>query len=172
MKINISYGKIAVLLLCIFSFIETGCVNYIKVHSGSIVLPEGRVPLVDGEIKDGVLQTNDLRMEYLLKGSDEEFTFSGQISFVGGITNSYSLLRSFFIRMSFLDEKGKVLSSVDITPLLRTLSGIPDIIECKSSGKRPAGSTAVAFNYYGILMENTKSMGRGEREVFYMPFER
>jgi len=160
-----------VLLICGLLFF-TGCVNYLRPELGAVARVDARVSLVDDQISSAVLKTKDLELEYALSSDGETFEISGKLIFDRSITASYPMLRRFVMRVNFLDATGAVIESASIAPNINTHSEVPDVIQLRSSGIKPPGATAIAFNYFGTFSSATLRSGGDESwEAFYMPFD-
>jgi hypothetical protein len=75
--------------------------------------------------------------------------------------------------MNFLDEGGRVVETVDITPLINSFGGVPDKTRLRHSSVKPDGTSSIAFNYYGVFRSTSSDEGGGGAtwEIFYFPFE-
>ncbi len=161
-----------VLLICIGLLFFSGCVNYLRPELGTVARVDARVPLVDDQVSDAVLKTKDLQLEYTFSGDGETFEISGKLLFDRSITASYPMLRRFVMRVNFLDARGVVIESVSIAPNINTHNEVPDVIQLRSSGIKPPGVAAIAFNYFGTFSSATLRSGGDESwEAFYMPFD-
>ncbi len=69
------------------------------------------------EKQDGILATNDLILKYTLSESDNGARLTGELVFDRSLTNSFPMIKTFFLKMNWLDVDGHVLQSIDITPL-------------------------------------------------------
>lgn len=159
-------------VICLLMLLSVGaCKNFIKPELGAIAHEDARFLLDDGEISDGLLQTRQLQLEYRLTSSDDGFTISGTMTMDPSIYNSFPLAKRFFLKINFLDEEGRVLSTSDISPLFNTSSYISESLQVQRSGFRPPGSTAVAFNYFGSFSGEYTHVKGDSWEVFYFPFD-
>lgn len=73
--------------------------------------------------------------------------------------------------MSFLDGEGRVLETVDITPLFSYFGQAPDDLKINFAGAKPATAAAIAFNYYGAFKGSAEEMGGDSWDIFYFPFD-
>ena len=62
--------------------------------------------------------TNNLDMTYSIAESGNTFNLSGQLSFQDSLTNSFPVVENFILKMNFLDDNGKVLETIDISPMV------------------------------------------------------
>ena len=66
--------------------------------------------------------------------------------------------------MSFLDGKGRVLETINITPpMINTYTGVEEQIPVKASCPKPAGASAIAFNYFGVFRSRDADEAGGRR---------
>jgi hypothetical protein len=74
--------------------------------------------------------------------------------------------------MSFLDGEGRVLETVDISPLISSFGFEPDPeFVVKRSSLKPMGSRSIVFNYYGEFMGNDPEARGDSWDIFYFPFD-
>ena len=149
-----------------------GCASYLKPEIGVTAQPEARVELVAEGVQNAAWTSKDLTLTYSYAVSGNIFNFSGSLSFDRSLTNSFSSIKTFSLKMSFLDKDGRVLESVDITPLFRYLGDIPGTLPVRVSALQPAEAAGIAFNYFGIFRSgNHEEMGGDGWEIFYFPFD-
>ena len=133
----------------------SGCARFIVPEIGSIAQEDSRVPYEVNENVNGVLDTNDLQLEYTLAESDRGARFTGELIFDRSLTDSFPVIQTFFLKMSWLGADGSVLQTVDISPFYRYLGNAPHRLKINKEIDTVAGSRFVSFNYYGVF--------RGER---------
>jgi len=150
-----------------------GCANFIKPEIGAIARPEARIDLVAAGVQNAAWTTRDLTLTYSYAESDNTFNLSGSLSFDSSLTNSFAFVKTFFLKMSFLDQEGRVIETINITPLISYFVTIPDEIRLRRvSHPKPAGTTAIAFNYFGVFKNgNHEEMGGDGWEIFYFPYD-
>lgn len=75
--------------------------------------------------------------------------------------------------MSFLDDQGRVLETMNITPLIGVSRAVPREVPVRASTTRPAGASAIAFNYFGVFASagNTREGSARQWNMFYFPFD-
>jgi len=159
--------KVLLLFFALVLLLLSGCVHFLRPELGAIARPEARIDLA----RNGVLQTKDLQLDYSFTKSGNTLNLAGNIAINRSVTDSFEALIRLSVEMNFLDDKGRVLGSVNITPLYGAYGLVPDRLPIKASAIEPAGTVAVAFNYFGEL-KSTGDERDGERwEIFYFPFE-
>lgn len=165
--------KVLRVLFLITVLFLPGCANFIKPEIGAIARPEARIELVAEGVQNAAWTTRDLTLAYSYAESGNTFNLSGSLSFDVSLTNSFAFVKTFFLKMSFLDQEGRVLETINMTPLISYFVTIPDEIPLKRvSHPKPAGATAVAFNYFGVFKNgNHEEMGGDGWEIFYFPFD-
>lgn len=160
-------NKVPLLLLLLVLLFLPGCVSFLRPDLGAIARPEARID----PVRNGVLQTRDLQLDYSFTKSGNTLNLAGNIAINRSVTDSFDTLIRLSVEMNFLDDKGRVLGSVNITPLYGAYDMVPDRLPIKASAIEPPGTVAVAFNYFGEL-KSTGDERDGDRwEIFYYPFE-
>lgn len=159
--------KINVLLILLLAFALLGCKSYLVPELGIIAKPEARIAFVDGK---NIFSTKDVALEYTLVTGEETLSFTGQLRFDRSLTDSFSVAQSFFIRINYLDGQGRVMESIDITPLIPTRSQVIDPIRVSQRLPKMAGVENVAFNYFGVFRANTRDISENW-SILYFPFE-
>lgn len=163
--------KVLLVLMGLGFLFLSGCANYLTPPPGSIARPDDRVKLVKDGVYDGDLSTNNLNMTYSIAESGNTFNLSGQLSFQDSLTNSFPVVENFILKMNFLDGDGKVLETIDISPMV-DFTIASSQIPIKASGSRPAAASAIAFNFFGQFRENGVGARGGSTEIFYFPFNK
>lgn len=163
------------LLVCMWFFVLflSGCANLMKPEIGAMVRPDVRVNLKAGGVQSATLDTKDLVLTYSYSEAGDTFNLSGNLTFDRSLTASFSVVRRFFLKMSFLDNEGRVLETVDITPVMNSFSAVPDNIKIEASMTKPAGSSAIAFNYFGEFRGtgNGEDVGGSQWVIAYFPYD-
>ena len=166
------YPKTKYLLLVILCGVLflAGCANYLKPEIGAIANRK----LVSTWSQRGYKVLPGKQRSHLVysyTGSGPVFNFSGGLSFDSSLTNTFPSIKTFELKMSFLDKDGRVLQTTDITPLYKYLGSIPDELQVQTSTVKPAEAVGIAFNYFGIFRAgNHEDMGGDGWEIFYFPF--
>ncbi len=159
--------RICTMMMCLGLLLSSGCANFLKPEIGAVARKEARINLAD--IPAGTFETGDLRIVYSLTQKDDICTLSGKIVFDRSLSDSFPKIAKFFLYLSYLDDAGKVIETVDITPVINTFGAAPDSLPLKMSRVRPPGSKAFAFHYYGEFQTNPLSDG-GQWEIHHFPF--
>lgn len=163
--------KVFSVVLCLGMLFLSGCANFLKPEMGAIARPEARIALTENGVQDALWQTKDMVLSYSIAQSDSAFKLSGELVFDRSLTDSFPVIKKFIFKMSFLDGEGRVLETVDITPLFSSFGYAPDELTIKFSGVRPAAAIAIAFNYYGAFKGSDVEMGGATWDIFYFPFD-
>lgn len=165
-------AKVLFILVWLCVLCLSGCANYLKPEIGAIAQEEARIELVEGGVQDALWDTRDLALTYSYSESGNAFNFHGTLVFDRSLSDSFKVKRRFNLKMNFLDREGRVLETIDISPLISSVNELANQdIKIKKSLVRPAGASSIAFNYYGEFRGNDpKTLGDGW-EVFYFPFD-
>ncbi len=163
--------KFVLIVLSLSVLLLAGCANYLKPEIGAIAQPEARIELVAKGVQNAAWQSKDLTLDYSYTESGNTFNFSGSLSFDSSLTNSFSSVKTFFLKMNFLDKDGRVLETTDITPLISRFGALPDALPVQVSASKPTEAAGIAFNYYGVFTNGSQdNMGGDGWEIFYFPF--
>jgi hypothetical protein len=160
----------SVVLWCSVVFLS-GCATFLKPEAGAIARQEARIDLTEKSVQEDLWKTKDLQLAYSITKSDSTFNFRGELVFDQSLTYSFGTIERFSLKMSFLDGEGRVLETVDITPMYAAFGSVPDRLSIKASGAEPAGAAAIAFNYFGLFKGDNNEMGGSDWQIFYFPFE-
>ncbi len=161
--------KVLLVLVWLSVLSLSGCANYLTPQTGAIARPDDRFDLVKDGVYDGDLNTNNLSMTYSIAESGNTFNLSGVLSFSDSLTNSFPVVENFVLKMNFLDSDGKVLKTIDISPMV-DFNMVPSQVPIKASGSTPATATAIAFNFFGQFRGTVDEAGANSTEIFYFPF--
>jgi hypothetical protein len=155
------------------SILFSGCANFIKPEIGAVARQDARIDLTGDDVQNGVFSTSDLVLAYSISESGDMFNISGELSFAQSVTYSFGIIKRFILKMNFLDEEGRVIETVDITPLIHAFGSVPDKTRIKRSSIRPSDASSIAFNYYGAFKGNSNDEGGGGAtwDIFYFPFD-
>lgn len=162
-------ATILVVLLCLGMLASAGCANFLKPETGAIARPEARIPLPERGGQEQTFSAGDLTIVYSLSGANQPFTLTGTLVFAQSLVYSFPIVSKFFLKMSFLDDQGRVLETTDITPVFGSM-GVPDKLDLRVTRVAPPGSRAIAFNYFGVFHSNSLEPG-DTWEIYYFPFD-
>jgi len=149
----------------------TGCAFSLFPQPGAVAQKDSQIALLEGNDQSGTIETDDLQLNYVLAMTNGDYSLTGTVVIKPSITMSFDRVKSLFIKMSFLDDSGAVLQTVDVTPLVSTHNATPEKLQLNSSGALPAGAKAVAFSWYGSFYSGMVDMS-GSWEIHYFPFTR
>lgn len=153
--------------LCCLLF--AGCSRFIVPEIGAIAQEESRIVYQGDGKYAGVLKTKDLQFDYVLLATDSSARLTGELVFDRSLTDSYPVVKTFFLKMSWLDGDGSVLKTVDISPLQGYLSSVPDQLNIDKKIDTVPGSRFVIFNYYGVFRGEKPDVSE-EWAIFFFPF--
>jgi hypothetical protein len=161
-------------LLSLGVLLLSGCTNFLTPEIGVTARQDARIDLVEGGVQNGALNTDDVNLTYSFSESGNMFNLAGVLSFTSSLTNSFPMVKRFFLKMSFLDGEGRVLETINITPaMLNTYTGVEQQIPVTASCPKPAGASAIVFNYFGVFrgMASNDDGPQSDWNIFYFPFE-
>jgi hypothetical protein len=162
--------KTQILIMIFLScLLATGCTRFIVPEIGAIAQEESRIPYKAGEKLDGILDTKDITFEYTLSESDNGVRLTGELVFDRSLTDSFPMVKTFFLKMNWLDVDGLVLQTIDITPLYSYLSVVPNKMGMSKQIETVPGSRFINFNYYGVFRGEKPDVSE-EWDIFLFPF--
>jgi len=158
--------------MCYCILLLHGCANFIKPDIGAIARQEARIDLVEGGVQDAIWNTQDLELTYSYSEVDNNFSLSGKLVFDRSLTDSFRLTKRFVLKMSFVDVEGRVLETVDISPVVSSYGFEPDPdFFVKRSSLKPIGTRSIVFNYFGEFMGNDPEARGDSWYISYFPFD-
>jgi hypothetical protein len=161
--------RMGTLMVCLGLMCWSGCANFLKPEMGAVARKEARIVLA-GDIPAGTWETPDLHLAYTFAQQGESFTFTGDIRIDRSVSDSYPAVVKFSFYLSFLDDRGKVIETVDISPVVNTFGAIPNSLEVRLSRLRPPGSSAIVFHYYGVFRGPSHD-SVGQWDIYHFPFD-
>lgn len=163
--------RIFTVFVCLAVLFWAGCANFIVPERGAIAREDSRIALPDDGVQESLWEGKDLLLTYSITGTGDDLMFSGHLVLDRSITDSFGIVRSFFVKMSFLDGDGHVLETVDITPVFASQGAVPEKMIIKRSLVRPAGSKAIVYSYYGVFVGNYEESGGTQWTILAFPFD-
>lgn len=160
--------RLSTLTLCLGIMLWSGCSTFLQPEVGAVAYKEARIALA-GDMTARVWGTGDLIFKYSLEQKGEAFTVSGQIAFADSLTYSYPQVANFFFYLSFLDDGGKVIETVDLSPVVNTFGAVSGSIPVRRSCVLPPGANAIAFNYQGRFIDGQRD-SNGSWDIYHFPF--
>jgi hypothetical protein len=151
-----------VLATVIFSLV--GCAfNYI----GRTVLEEDRIVLNEGS-HAGVWSALDVRVPYRYALQGNNLRISGAVEFESRITFNFTTIKYFHLSVMFLDNEGRVISSVGI---ISSAYSYPKYhIPFNSRIHLPPGTAYLSFSYNGEALGSFRD-GSGPTSFWYYPLQ-
>lgn len=159
----------ASILLCLGLLFWAGCANFLQPERGAVARPEARIALPENGVQRQTFEAGDVKIIYSLSGPGERFALSGTLVFAQSLTYSFPIITSFTVKMSFLDGAGRVLETIDITPVYPAFGAV-EKVDFRVSREAPPGSRAIAFNYFGVF-RSYPADDDGSWEIFYFPYD-
>ncbi len=157
--------RIAVVVTGMF---VSGCVSFITPHLGSVAEEDSILKIDSLGVEQKEWKTDDLQLNFSALKTGNNIELTGDLIFNAMVTNTYNKIRTFNVKMSFVDNQNKVLSAMDITPMLPAYGLAPDKVKFQVQTQVPQGAEAIVFNYYGVFFGDEGRLG--ETEVFHFPF--
>lgn len=146
-----------------------GCKRYISPLPGYLASEESRIALADEEISSGIFKTGEMQFDYQINRRDDGVGISGDISFYSSLTYSYPNIRTFIMKLSWLDANGQVIGVSDISPFYKYLGMVPEKLKINKKLEAAEGSSAMAFSYYGVFQGQKPDIS-DEWTISHFPF--
>ena len=138
-----------IIFIAVPLFIVLACSSTKGLFKGKIANEYDRIHINSSGSNSGLWKTKELSVNYTYSSSSDHFNLTGFISISESITYSYSKISSLFVRVSFLDNNGKVISTNNINPLYSVGSTPPRKIKFNSNLSLPVEADAFCFSYRG-----------------------
>jgi len=138
-----------IIFIAVPLFIVLACSSTKGLFKGKTANQLDRIHINSSDSNSGLWKTNELSVNYTYSSSSDHFNLTGFISISESITYSYSKISSLFVRVSFLDNNGKVISTNNINPLYSVGSTTPRKIKFNSNLSLPVEADAFCFSYRG-----------------------
>lgn len=138
-----------IIFIAVPLFIVLACSSTKGLFKGKIANEYDRIHINSSGSNSGLWKTKELSVNYTYSSSSDHFNITGFISISKSITNTYSKISSLFVRVSFLDNNGKVISTNNINPLYSVGSTPPRKIKFNSNLSLPVEADAFCFSYRG-----------------------
>lgn len=165
-----SGGGSKMTIVALAMLLLAGCAGFLRPQLGAVANKEARIALA-GAHPQGLWETGDLKVNYTLTAKDGTCSLEGKLVVSDSIGNSFPTIAKFFFYISFLDHDGRVLETVDISPVIPTFGSIPASLPLRMTRALPAQATSFVFHYYGSFRANPLREG-GAWEIHHFPFAR
>ena len=148
----------------------SGCKSYLIPEPGAVALENSRIDLPKEGVRDALWQGKDMEIKYSISPSGDGLVISGTQTIDDSVTMSFPAVDNLRVKLTFLDDLGRVLGTSDITPRYSTFNQADGPLSFKSVLMPPSGTTSFAFSYWGsfvgIPREVTESW-----DIHYFPFQ-
>lgn len=161
--------KNVMLLIGLCCLLMTGCANFIVPEPGSVASEESRIVYKGGDSQDGILENDDITLQYTLSGGGGQTRFTGELEFHRSLTDSFPVVKTFFLKLNWLDGDGAVLQTVDITPGYNFRAYAPNNLRIDREIPVASGAASYCFNYYGVFQGEKPDVSE-EWDIFLFPF--
>jgi len=169
MKVCIGF-KTMLLLNIMAVFFLSGCRNYIVPDPGAVAVADARIALPADGVRSAAWRGKDMIIEYSIFPDGTGLVISGTTTIDDSITMSFPAALNLQVKISFLDDQGKVLGTADITPRYSAGYEADRPLTFKSAVVPPAGASFFAFSYWGSFVGIPRS--RTETwDINYFPFQ-
>ncbi len=157
--------------ICLAVLICSGCANFIVPEIGAVAREDARIPLPSDGFEETLWEAKDLHLVYSITAAGDALLLAGHLIFDPSLANSYGVLKTFFLKLSFLNSAGQVLETADISPFTSAFGTVPEKMSIRASLVRPPGTIAIVFNYYGVFKGNFPDGPGEEWTIHSFPFD-
>jgi hypothetical protein len=159
--------SLRLLLAAVIPLALVGCKNFIVPELGAVARPEARIAFTEGTSQ---YSTKDLTLAYALSFRENVVVYMGELRFDRSLTDSFPVMKTFRLRLSYLDADGRVLESFDVTPLIPMRGSILNSFRNTQELPVIPGTKSFAFNYFGVFQDSTYDT-KVDWQVFEFPFD-
>ena len=157
--------------LFLLTMLLAGCAGKSFTYKGSWVEKDDRIPLQSNESQKGNWKTRDVNIEYTCQRDTQNLQISGIVKLDNYLTNGFSTLDHFRLKLYALDADGLVLDS----KFLKSFGHGRYIgnLEKMAFHKKlilPANTASITFGYSGRVSDGSKnSEGRIDWDFWKRP---
>jgi hypothetical protein len=151
--------------------ILSACIATSMSNVGRTAHKKEKITIEDKKTSTGQWQTNNVSISYSIDNVPDNFTISGSVHISESVTASFPLGDYFNLFINFIDSSGTVISTHNISPLVRYRTEVAEQLPFTSTLVKPADAVFFAFSYIG----NFKSASVGEDNlgdwmIYHRPF--
>ena len=154
-----------ILLGLIIIVVSTGCINKHFSLVGRTVTNSDLIDLKPNKAVNGEWKTNDLRILYNAEIKNNELVINGEGHFTRRIQNNFYFVKSFFIQVFFVDNKGSILASDNLSSAVNNTERMIDV---KRVLPLPEETQAFTFGYHGEVF-STDGKDMNSLKIFRFP---
>ena len=158
-----------IILITVTLFIVLACSSTKGLFIGKTANQYDRIHINSSRADSGLWKTKELSVNYTYSSTSDNFNMTGFISISEHITNTYSRIMTLYVRVSFLDNNGRVISTNNINPLYSVGSTLPRKIKFNSNLSLPVEADAFCFSYFGEF-KGDADMNSASQYIVKIPF--
>lgn len=162
--------RLLTLSLAGFFFFLPGCRNYLVPEEGALSQESARIDFSKDGGGETLWKGKDLDIKYSTSQKNGELRIFGAVIIHDNILMSFEKLDHLVVKLNLLDELGKVVGTVDITPIYSAYSNVTGPLSFKTAVNSVSGASSFAFSYFGTLFGGRLSETSDSWEIFYFPF--
>jgi hypothetical protein len=159
-----------IIFITVALFIVLACSGTKGLFKGKIANQHDRIHINSSGSNSGLWKTTELSVNYTYSSSSDHFNLTGFISISEHITNTYSTIMKLYVRVSFLDKNGRVISTNNTNPLYSVGSTTPRKIKFNSNLSLPVEADAFCFSYFGEFI-GVSDMKSESQYIVKFPFQ-
>jgi len=169
MKANMLVRMLTLLLAGLVFFLP-GCRNYLVPEEGALSQESARIDFSKDGGGETLWKGKDLDIKYSIFQKNGELRVSGVVIIHDNILMSFGRLEQLVVKLNLLDEQGRVLGTVDITPRSAAYDSVTGPLAFRTVTASVPGASSFAFSYFGSLFGGRLSETSDSWEIFYFPF--
>jgi len=122
-------------------------------------------------------QAQHLSIDYAIQQSENGLGFSGTLTMSDWIYYSFPFPEFFYFYLHYLDEKNSVISSHEISPIIRPIAQYTSTYRLRTPPPPPLGAESFVFSYWGNFFSSGRfgfdeDRGGDDWEIHFNPFLR
>ncbi len=148
----------------------SGCKSYLVPEPGAVAREDARINLPEEGVQNALWKGKDLAIKYSISPGGDGLVISGTQTVDDSVTMSFPAVDNLRVKMTFLDDLGRVLGTADITPRYSAFYQADGPMGFKSVVVPPPGASAFAFSYWGSFVGTPREVSESW-DIHYFPFQ-
>jgi len=154
-----------------------GCAGYSSKNIGKTAQDTHVLPLTATGPEPHEWQAKHLSVEYIIQKVGNSFMLSGSLTMSDWIYYSFPYPQFFYFNINYLNENNRVVSSHEISPLIRLRAQFQSTYALPTPPPAPPGAVSFVFSYWGNFQssgrfrDDDEQGGADDWEIYFNPFD-